>query len=239
MPPVGPAAGGSGAPGWRRRGRAGLLLAQRAEVTPQPAPTDEILTGADALGDWTTDAPGVKRKITVADLPAPNEGESVTNSPSKADRPAGVFPKVPSGFTIAELATGLEKPRVVQVAPNGDVFVAESAADWCRCSGHGRRRQGRPPQRLRRGPQTAPSASPSIRAAPRRRRTLTVNTDSVVRFPYKAGDTRASGPAEALVATIPSGKEAVGGGGHWTRDIAFSKDNQRMFVSGGLPLQRR
>jgi glucose/arabinose dehydrogenase len=102
------------------------------EPKPQPAPaparTDVILTGADALGDWTTDAPGVKRKITAADLPAPNENESVRNSPKKAARPAGASPKVPPGFTVGELALDLKKPRVVQVAPNGDIFVVESDA---------------------------------------------------------------------------------------------------------------
>src|SRR5262245_15767896 len=40
---------------------------------PGPAPADEAgtLTGKDALGDWTTDAPGVRRKITLADLATP------------------------------------------------------------------------------------------------------------------------------------------------------------------------
>ncbi|WP_437330011.1 PQQ-dependent sugar dehydrogenase [Sorangium sp. So ce381] len=231
---------------WARRGAAQVLLVgacagalsscspKRAEVTPQPAPTDRILTGADALGDWTTDAPGVKRKITVADLPAPNEGESVTNSPSKADRPAGVFPKVPSGFAVTELATGLEKPRVVQVAPNGDVFVAESAADRVQVL---RDTDGDGKADLRSvyaedlNRPFGIAFYPSGTEAPTH--VYIANTDSVVRFPYKAGDTRAGGPAEALVTNIPSGKEAVGGGGHWTRDIAFSKDNQRMFVSVG------
>jgi glucose/arabinose dehydrogenase len=59
------------------------------------------------------------------------------------------------------------------------------------------------------------------------------NTDSVIRFPHHPGDSKPAGPAETLIDDIPSGREAVGGGGHWTRDIAFSKDNQRMFVSVG------
>lgn len=207
---------------------------RRTEVKPNPAPTDTLLTGAAALGDWTTDAPGVKRKITVADLPPPNEGESVNNSPSKADRPAGALPLVPPGFTVGEFAGGLKEPRVVQVAPNGDVFVVES-------------KEGRV-QLLRDadGDGKADSRStyvedlnrpfglafyPSGTDAPNH--IYIANTDSVVRFPYKAGDSKAGGPAEPLVTGIPSGKEAVGGGGHWTRDIVFSKDNQRMFVSVG------
>ena len=57
------------------------------------------------------------------------------------------------------------------------------------------------------------------------------NTDSVVRFPYKNGDLKATGPAEKL-AYLPGGGR-LHGGGHWTRDIAFSKDGKRMFVSVG------
>jgi glucose/arabinose dehydrogenase len=58
------------------------------------------------------------------------------------------------------------------------------------------------------------------------------NTGSVVRFPYKNGDTKASGPAETIVPDIPSGGR-LRGGGHWTRDIAFSVDGKKMFVSVG------
>ena len=50
--------------------------------------------------------------------------------------------------------------------------------------------------------------------------------DSVVRFPYRSGDVKASGPAEKI-ASLPSG------GGHWTRDLAFSPDDKTLFVSVG------
>lgn len=211
-----------------------------ADANPQPGGepqrprTDILLTGAAALGDWTTDAPGVKRKITVADLPEPNEKESVSNRPKKVDRPPGALPRVPPGFTVGELAEGLDKPRVVQVAPNGDIFVVESEAGRI--------------QILRDADGDGKAESRSVYAAGLKRpfgvafypsgagaptHVYVANTDSVVRFPYNPGDSKASGPAEPLVTNIPSGSEAVGGGGHWTRDIVFSKDNQRMFVSVG------
>ena len=53
------------------------------------------------------------------------------------------------------------------------------------------------------------------------------NTNSVVRFPYKKGDLKASGPAETIIPELPAG------GGHSTRDIAFSPDGSKMFVSVG------
>jgi hypothetical protein len=58
------------------------------------------------------------------------------------------------------------------------------------------------------------------------------NTDSVVRFPYKSGDLKASGPAQVIVDSIPGGGN-LRGGGHWTRDVVFSPDGAHMFVSVG------
>ena len=58
------------------------------------------------------------------------------------------------------------------------------------------------------------------------------DTDSVVRFPYKNGDLETSGPKQVIVPNLPSFGR-LRGGGHWTRDIAFSPDGKRMFVSVG------
>jgi len=58
------------------------------------------------------------------------------------------------------------------------------------------------------------------------------NTSNVVRFPYKSGDLHASGPAETVVARL-AGWAQLTGGGHWTRDVVFSKDGQHMLVSVG------
>ena len=52
------------------------------------------------------------------------------------------------------------------------------------------------------------------------------NTDSVVRFPYKTGDLKASAKPETVVAELPSG-------GHSTRNIVFTPDNKRMLISVG------
>ena len=52
------------------------------------------------------------------------------------------------------------------------------------------------------------------------------NTGSVVRFPYKNGDLKATGEPETLISDLPSG-------GHSTRDIVFSKDGKSLFVAVG------
>lgn len=52
------------------------------------------------------------------------------------------------------------------------------------------------------------------------------NTNSIVRYKYTPGDTKASGPAEKL-------RDLPGGGNHFTRNILFSRDGKKMFVSVG------
>ena len=48
----------------------------------------------------------------------------------------------------------------------------------------------------------------------------------MVRFPYRNGDLKATGPGETVISGLPTG-------GHTTRDLVFSKDGQRMFVAVG------
>ena len=104
-------------------------------------PADVTLKGKDALGDWTTDAPGVRRKITVADLATPYDTPSANNHPRVVERPQGAWPKAPEGFAVTQFADGLIEPRVIVRAPNGDLFVAESRASRLRSLPRCRRRR--------------------------------------------------------------------------------------------------
>ena len=88
-----------------------------------------MLTGTDALGDWSTDAPGVRRHITVADLPAPHDTPSADNGPNVVREPDDAWPKAPAGFQVERFAEGLANPRKIVTAPNGDLFLAESGAN--------------------------------------------------------------------------------------------------------------
>ena len=94
-----------------------------------PAFADEALrTGAEAFGDWRTDAPGARRLITPADLPAPFATKSAAYRSQRAARNGVDVPKAPPGFSVDLFASGLNNPRVIRVAPNGDIFVAETKA---------------------------------------------------------------------------------------------------------------
>src|SRR3984885_6784245 len=55
-----------------------------------PAFADQaVRTGAAAFGDWRTDAPGARRLITPADLPAPYTTASTANMSQHAARHSG------------------------------------------------------------------------------------------------------------------------------------------------------
>src|SRR5438093_13536319 len=100
-----------------------------AVITGAAAEKRALLTGKAAMGDWTRDAPGVTRKITVQDLPPPSSNVLAINRARVVDRPAEAQPKVPPGFKIELYATGFRDPRFLLSAPNGDIFVVESRAN--------------------------------------------------------------------------------------------------------------
>src|SRR5438093_7040220 len=93
------------------------------------AETGTLLTGKAAMGDWKSDAPGVRRKITVQDLPPPTSNILAINRARVVNRPAGVPLRVPPGFKIELYAEGFRDPRFLLTAPNGDIFVVESRAN--------------------------------------------------------------------------------------------------------------
>jgi len=188
----------------------------------------EELTGPSAYGDWKADAPGVRRKITAADLPAPFASPSVRESASIVAPPAGAQLSVPAGFSVVRFADHLQAPREIKAAPNGDIFVAESFA--------GRVRVLRAADGAAKPEQNEVFASGLDQPfgiafyppGPDPKFVYVANSNSIVRFPYKSGDLKASGGGETIVATL-----VETGGGHWTRDIVFSPDGKRMFVSVG------
>jgi glucose/arabinose dehydrogenase len=210
-----------------------VTIAVANEPAPAPADAGKTLTGSEALGDWTTDAPGVRRKITLADLAKPFETPSANNFPRVVKRPEGAWPKAPEGFEVTEFATGLSEPRVIVRAPNGDLFLAESRANRVRVF-RDADNDGKPDvnQVFATG-LSRPFGIAFYPPGPEPTHVYVGNTGSVVRFPYHNGDVKATGEQEVIVKDIPSGREQVGGGGHWTRDLEFSADGKILFVAVG------
>jgi glucose/arabinose dehydrogenase len=109
-------------------GRAILLFAILLAPSAGLGGDDSVRSGATAYGDWRDDALGVRRLISPADLSNPYATPSTSNSAQPSVRPASTFPKAPAGFAVDLFADGMSAPRVIRVAPNGDIFVADSGA---------------------------------------------------------------------------------------------------------------
>jgi glucose/arabinose dehydrogenase len=208
-----------------------VVLLFIANIFASAADTTKTLTGKAALGDWTTDAPGVRRRLSTNDLPEPNPAESARNSPKLVKRPADAWPKVPEGFRVQEFAAGLSNPRVIVTAPNGDIFVSESKSNRVRVL-RDANSDGKPDlNEIFAEGLKQPFGIAFYPPGPEPKFIYVANTDSVVRWPYREGAISAPGKPEQLIA-LPGGG-LLFGGGHWTRDIVFSSDGKKLFVSVG------
>ena len=212
---------------------AALLVAGTRREAPGQAAAGKVVTGQGAFGDWTTDAPGVRRKITIADLPPPYESKSVDNPARVAKRPAGAALKVPPGFKVEEVVAGLTNPRLLRTAPNGDVFLAESDPGVIRVLRFEAGASRPAVNEIFASGLHLPFGIAFYPPGPDPKYVYVGETGSVVRYAYAAGDLKARSGGEVVVPDIPSGAGNLGGGGHWTRDIAFSADGKKMFVSVG------
>lgn len=200
-----------------------LLLATAAVAQEADRP---LLTGQKAFGDWKADSPGVRRLIRPSDLQKPDAAQSASNGAGLADRPEDARPAVPPGFSVELIASGIDNPRVVRVAPNGDLFVADSKANQVRVY---RLAQGsaKPVEKsvFAKG-LTRPYGIAFYPPGDKPQWVYVANSNSVVRFPYRDGDLKASGKPETIVSRIPANH-------HWTRDIAFSPDGGTLYLSVG------
>lgn len=127
---------------------------------------------------------------------------------------------LPPGFTIKPYAQGFDKPRLMALAPGGDVFLTDTKTGqvWALQDRNG----------------DGVLDDKTVFAAGLKQPhglafhggfLYVANTDAVVRLPYKAGDLKATGPAEKVV-DLPDG------GLHYTRTVVFGPDD-RMYVASG------
>ena len=234
-------------------GSATALLAQTGAPVSRPtsAKPGATLTGQAAFTDWNQQLPGVRHKITLADLPEPKPEESVSDQPHVIPKPADAWPIAPAGFKVTLYAGGdttpmqradnvehmarshgtFTEPRLIRVAPNGDLFLADSGAgEVIVLRGVGP--DGKAAQIATFATGLDHPFGIAFYPADNPKYVYVANTTNVQRFPYKAGDLHATGPAETIVAQL-AGWAQLTGGGHWTRDVVFTKDDKHMLVSVG------
>ncbi len=200
-------------------------------ATPAPAAGSAMAPLKDAsphapFTDFRYEVPGTTRKITVADLPAPFATKSADNGAQLVERPASAWPIAPAGFKVDLYFSGLENPRTLRTAPNGDIFVAETEAGRIRVF-RGITSDGKAEQtQIFASGLKSPYGIAFYPPGPDPEWIYIGNTAELIRFPYHNGDLKASG-ASQHIADLP------GGGGHTTRAVAFSLDGKKLFVAVG------
>jgi glucose/arabinose dehydrogenase len=228
-----------------------VAIALPLASAPAIAQTGGTLTGQAAFTDWNQQQPGVRHKITVADLPEPKPDESVNNQPRLIPRPENAWPVAPAGFKVTLYAGGdsaplqradatqnmarssgtFTQPRLIRVAPNGDLFLSDSGAGTIFVL-RGAGADGKAAQIEKFATGLDHPFGIAFYPADNPKFVYVGNATTVQRFPYHSGDLHATGPSETIVPDIP-GYAQLAGGGHWTRDVIFTKDGQHLLVSVG------
>jgi glucose/arabinose dehydrogenase len=192
------------------------------------AEPDNIRIGGAAYSDWKADAPGVWRRIGPADLPAPLASEPKAERSQIAPRPEGGTPKALDGFKVETFAGGLSGPRVLRFSPNGDLFVTESNAGRIRVF-HLSNGALKPAQsEIFAADLERPYGIAFFPPGPDPQFVYVGTVSKILRFPYRKGDLKASGPAEVIAGPLPTSDT-----GHWTRDLLFSHDGKTLYVAVG------
>ena len=166
--------------------------------------------------------------------------------------PAGLRPHTADGVTVAAFADGLEHPRWLYVLPNGDVLVAETNAPKRPDDAKGIRGWF-----FKRFQQKGGGAVPSPDRITLLRDTngdgvadrrfvflehlyspfgmtlvngqlIVANSDALMRFPYREGDTSITAPGVVITA-LPAGTINH----HWTKNVLASADGATLYVAVG------
>lgn len=151
--------------------------------------------------------------IRFEQLPAPFATQSAGNPPTVVSQPTDAQLHLPPGFRISLYATGLDDPRTMLLASNGDVLVAEPGAGKITLLRGGKKFT------------FASGLNEPFGLAFHGPWLYVGNTDSVVRLPYTAGQTSTTAKPQQL-ATLPDG-------GHSTRGVLFNRAGTKMYVSIG------
>jgi glucose/arabinose dehydrogenase len=164
-------------------------------------------------------------------LPPPFATPSVRNRSTVIGWPQGRMPTAPSGFTVSLFADKLDNPRLAYVLRNGDVVVVESTRESAN------RPEDRSANRITLFRDTNKDGSPELRETFLTGLYLPFgmlqlgdwfyvgNTDGLVRYPYRTGQTRLEGKGEKIL-DLPAG-------GHFTRNVIADPYGKKLYVAVG------
>ena len=184
----------------------------------------------------------------VVELPEPFATKAVMNFSDVIGWPKGQTPKAPAGFSVTSLATGLDNPRWIYVAPNGDIFVSEAntktgAIKKVEYTVVGKTKADKTSGSADRitilrdnNGDGIPDVQQTFLTGLNQPFGMLVlgnhfyvgNTDGVMEFPYQPGQTSITAPGKKIL-DLPAG----GYNNHWTRNLMASRDGSRIFVTVG------
>ena len=166
--------------------------------------------------------------------------------------PQGAKPTAAQGMAVNAFATGLDHPRTVYVLPNGDVLVAETNAPsrpdeergimgWItkmvmsRAGAHTTSANRITLLRDANGDGIAETRSVFLEGlnspfgmALVGNDFYVANSDAILKFPYRTGDTKITGSGVKL-ADLPAGPLNH----HWTKDLVASPDGSKLYATVG------
>jgi glucose/arabinose dehydrogenase len=203
-----------------------IRAAGRAQVFSFTLLALALLACAQSTSQPSGSKPGEVRhyNITLADLPPAQVQKGPVNFSRVVPRPEGAELTLPPGFEIGTYAEGdLQRPRWLAQAPNGDVFVAESEGNRISIlrDSNG---DGKVDERF----VFASGLARPFGMAFWRDYLYVGDTDAVVRFAYKPGQTKSEGAPEKIADLPMNGYRE-----HWTRNLIFNAEGTKLYVTVG------
>lgn len=190
----------------------------------------------------------VKQTASNDQLPKPFATKSVLNFAQVIGWPTAQTPSVPNGFIISKFADSLDNPRRIYQAPNGDIFVAEATIDTTVLknflstfdSKYQSMHFGSSANRVTMfrdadGDGHYEERHVFLEGLDQPFGMLVLNnsfyvanTDGILQFPYRTGDTALHSPGKKIM-SLPAG----GYNNHWTRNLIANREGTKLFVSIG------
>jgi len=184
----------------------------------------------------------VKTAVDSLVLPAPYATASARNNSKVIGWPAGKTPIAPAGFTVTKFIDGLDNPRWMYVAPNGDIFVA-----MANTIGDGFTKTASLSKPASQSSNTIlllrdkdGDGTPEVKQVFLNNlnrpfgmlilgnKFYVANTDGLWMYPYAAGQTEMKEAGKKIL-DLPAG----GYNNHWTRNLLASKDGSKIYVTVG------
>lgn len=199
---------------------------------------------SEKQGDSTT----VSKENQQVNLPAPDTTAAKNKFSKVIGWPENKMPTAPEGFVVSKFASNIKSPRNTYIAPNGDVLIVLSNSERSTKEKVANAVTGKAKSEV-----TGESANTILLyrdadkdgVAELKTTFLTglnqpygvtiignsfyvANTDGLLQYPYKTGDTKITGTGKKIL-SLPAG----GYNNHWTRNLITNADKSKIYITVG------